>query len=106
MVEPVNPSAIAVQVCYATDKMVFLVDLRVAPGTTLKQAIVQSGLLEQQPEIDLASAPVGIFSKKKPFDAVLREHDRVEVYRHLIADPKQSRRTRAEKKNASKNPNG
>lgn len=100
MVEPPNPSAIAVQVCHASGNMMFLVDLRVTPGTTLEQAVVQSGLLELVPGIDLASAPVGIFSKKKPRDTVLRAHDRVEVYLPLVADPKQSRRTRAEKKNA------
>jgi uncharacterized protein len=100
MGEHAMASAIAVQVCYASHEQVFLVDLQVAPGTTIGQAIARSGLLGQVPEIDLATMPVGIYSKKKQLDTVLREHDRVEIYRPLIADPKQSRRQRAEKKQA------
>jgi putative ubiquitin-RnfH superfamily antitoxin RatB of RatAB toxin-antitoxin module len=48
--------------------------------------------------IDLANCPVGIYAKKKPLDTVLRENDRIEIYRPLVADPKDSRRRRAIKK--------
>jgi putative ubiquitin-RnfH superfamily antitoxin RatB of RatAB toxin-antitoxin module len=90
-----------VQVCYATPVVQFLCDLQVAAGTTLEQAIVQSGLLQQVPDIDLATAAVGIYAKKKPLDTVLREHDRIEVYRPLIADPKEARRRRANRKSGN-----
>ena len=93
---------IKVQVCYATPTLEYLRDLNVAAGTTLEQAIVLSGLLQEVAGIDLATSPVGIYSKKKTLDTVLREHDRVEIYRPLIADPKQSRRKRAEKKQAGR----
>ena len=95
MAEPLR-----VQVCYATPAAEILLDLQVAPGTTIEQAIVQSGILAQVPGIDLAVQPVGIYSKKKPLDTVLREHDRIEIYRPLLADPKETRRKRAEKKAA------
>jgi putative ubiquitin-RnfH superfamily antitoxin RatB of RatAB toxin-antitoxin module len=88
-------TVINVQVCYATPTLELLRHLQVSVGTTLEQAIVQSGLLLQIPEIDLAASPVGIHGKKKSFDTVLREHDRAEVYRPLIADPKEARRRRA-----------
>jgi putative ubiquitin-RnfH superfamily antitoxin RatB of RatAB toxin-antitoxin module len=81
-----------VQVCYATATTELLRVLAVAPGTTIEQAIVQSGLLAEVPGLDLASHPVGIYGKKKPLDTVLREHDRVEIYRPLNADPKDRRR--------------
>ena len=93
--------AIHVQVCHATPTSQFLRDMHVTVGTTLQQAIQGSGLLEQVPDIDLASAPVGIHGKKKPFDTLLREHDRVEIYRPLTADPKDARRRRAGVKNGA-----
>ncbi len=91
---------IHVQVCYATPASDILLDLDVAPGTTLAQAVQQSGLLAMVPGIDLAQSPVGIFSKKKTLDTVLRDQDRVEVYRPLLCDPKETRRRRAQKKAA------
>ena len=83
---------ITVQVCYATPTFEFLRDLQVALGATLQQAIAQSGLLQEVAGIDLAA--VGIYGKKKTLDTVLRAHDRVEVYRPLLADPKEMRRRR------------
>ncbi|NRR31721.1 RnfH family protein [Oxalobacteraceae bacterium] len=85
---------IAVQVCYATPELQFLRDLSVAVGTTLEQAVAQSGLLAEVPGLDLGTLAMGIYAKKKTLDTVLREHDRVELYRPLIADPKNARRRR------------
>lgn len=90
---------IAVQVCYARPDLQMLRDLRLAEGATLRTAIEQSGILAQVPEIDFGSCRVGVFGKLKTLDTVLRDRDRVEIYRPLIADPKESRRKRAEKKN-------
>jgi putative ubiquitin-RnfH superfamily antitoxin RatB of RatAB toxin-antitoxin module len=87
-----------VQVCYATALHEVFRDLTVPEGTTIEQAIVLSALLQDFPGIDLATQPVGIYGKKKPLETVLREHDRIEIYRPLVADPKDSRRKRAEKK--------
>ena len=85
---------INVEVCYASDAVQFLRALRVPLGTTLEQAIAASGVLAEVPGIDLTAMQVGIYAKKKPLDTVLREHDRVEIYRPLIADPKNARRRR------------
>jgi putative ubiquitin-RnfH superfamily antitoxin RatB of RatAB toxin-antitoxin module len=90
--------ALHVQVCYATPMCEVLRALTVAPGTTIEQAITLSGLLNAFPEIDLATMPVGLYGKKKPLDTMLREHDRIEIYRPLVADPKTTRRKRADKK--------
>lgn len=89
-----------VAVSYASPARVFLETLTVASGTTIEQAIHASGVLAAFPEIDLAAQPVGVFSKKKPLDAVLQPDDRVEIYRPLLADPKDSRRRRAARKEA------
>ncbi len=86
---------IAVQVCYATPDAEFLRDLRLDIGSTLRQAIEASGVLALAADIDLATAAVGIYGKKRTLDTVLREHDRVEIYRPLQADPKEARRRRA-----------
>ncbi|MEG1115550.1 MAG: RnfH family protein [Janthinobacterium sp.] len=86
---------IQVQVCHALPDLAFLRSLSVPAGTTVEQAVVLSGLLQEIPGIDLAVNMVGIYGKKKSRDTVLREHDRVEVYRPLQADPKEARRRRA-----------
>ena len=91
------PATIAVQVCYARMDRQFLLPLDVATGTTIQQAIERSGIVELAPEIDISVWRVGIYGKLKTLDTVLREHDRVEIYRPLIADPKDSRRRRANK---------
>jgi putative ubiquitin-RnfH superfamily antitoxin RatB of RatAB toxin-antitoxin module len=87
-----------VYVAYATPQDEFIHPMRVAPGTTIGQAIEASGVLARFPEINLVTQPVGIYSKKKTLETVLRERDRVEIYRPLVADPKDSRRKRAAKK--------
>ena len=87
-----------VQVCYATALREYFRDLTVQQGTTIEQAIRQSGVLDDIPGIDLALQQVGLFGKTRPLDTVLRERDRIEIYRPLVADPKDSRRRRADKK--------
>jgi hypothetical protein len=91
-------------VAYATAQDEFVRPLRVAPGTTVGQAIEQSGVLASFPDINLVTQPVGIYGKKKTLDAVLRERDRIEIYRPLVADPKDSRRKRAAKKQSAQAP--
>jgi putative ubiquitin-RnfH superfamily antitoxin RatB of RatAB toxin-antitoxin module len=68
----------------------------VKSGTTVGEAIKRSGMLEQFPEIDLGLNKVGIFGKLARTDTMLRDRDRVEIYRALIADPKEARRRRAQ----------
>ena len=88
---------IHIQVCYATPKEQALRDLAVATGTNLQQAVMQSGILHDFPEIDLTINRVGIFGKLKTLNASLKEHDRIEIYRPLIAEPKEARRRRVAK---------
>jgi putative ubiquitin-RnfH superfamily antitoxin RatB of RatAB toxin-antitoxin module len=90
-----------VYVTYALPQSEFIRPLRVAPGTTVGQAIEQSGVLATFPDINLVTQPVGIYGKKKTLETALRDRDRVEIYRPLVADPKDSRRKRAAKKQAS-----
>jgi putative ubiquitin-RnfH superfamily antitoxin RatB of RatAB toxin-antitoxin module len=92
------PARITVQVCYASAARHYLRELTVEQGCTIEQAIRQSGVLDAVAGIDLALQPVGLYGKKKPLETVLRERDRIEIYRPLVADPKESRRKRAEKK--------
>ena len=87
-----------VQLCYATAVHEYFRDLVVEEGTTIAQAIALSGVLQDIPGIDLVVQPVGLYGKKRPLDTVLRERDRIEIYRPLVADPKESRRKRADKK--------
>lgn len=89
---------IHVQLCYATPTREYLRELSVDIGTTIGQALAQSGGLADIPGSELALMPLGLHGKKKLPDTVLREHDRIEIYRPLVADPKDSRRRRAEKK--------
>lgn len=98
------PGMLEVVVCYATARDEFLHPMRVAPGTTIGQAIEGSGVLLAFPDINLVTQPVGIFAKKKTLETVLRDRDRIEIYRPLVADPKDSRRKRAAKKEAAGKP--
>ncbi len=89
-----EPEQIMVEVAYATADEQLIQALSVAPGTTLEQAIEQSGILQRFPEIDLKVNKVGIFAKLGKKTAEVKEGDRVEIYRPLIADPKEVRRKR------------
>lgn len=97
---------ILVEVAYARPDVQVIIPLYVKHGTTLEQAILESGVLDDFPEIDLNSNKVGIFSKLSPKNTVLREKDRVEIYRPLIADPKEVRKQRAKEGKAMKKGGG
>jgi putative ubiquitin-RnfH superfamily antitoxin RatB of RatAB toxin-antitoxin module len=86
-----------IQVCYATAISEIRRALTVAQGATIEQAIAASGILADVPGIDLALQPVGVFGKKRPLETLVREGDRIEIYRPLVADPKDTKRRRAEK---------
>lgn len=89
---------VSVQVCYALPDRQILRSLVVRDGTTLHEAIRQSGILFDVPEIDLTRSRVGIHGKLKTLETVLRADDRIEIYRPLLADPKDARRKRAGRK--------
>ncbi|MDD4977775.1 MAG: RnfH family protein [Gallionella sp.] len=87
---------ITIEVVYALAHEQTLLKQTLPAGVTVAEAIQTSGVLEKHPEIDLAKNKMGIFGKLTKPDAVLRDKDRVEIYRPLIADPKEVRRQRAE----------
>jgi putative ubiquitin-RnfH superfamily antitoxin RatB of RatAB toxin-antitoxin module len=84
-----------VEVCYALPDKQVLVPVTLPEGATLQQALEASGLLDKHPEIDLKKNKFGVYAKLSKLDAVLRNRDRVEIYRPLIADPKEVRKQRA-----------
>ena len=86
---------ISVEVAYATAERQLILALEVVAGSSVAEAIEQSGIRDEFPGMEINPAAVGIFSRKVGMDHVLREGDRVEIYRPLIADPKESRRRRA-----------
>jgi uncharacterized protein len=87
--------SIQIEVTYAKPDRQDVVRLKLPEGSTIQQAIEASGLTQRYPEIDLAKAKVGIYGKLSRMDTVVRERDRVEIYRPLIADPKEVRKQRA-----------
>jgi len=87
---------ITIEVAYAAARGQTVLQLEVKSGTTIGEAIKQSDILQQFPEIDLALNKVGIFGKLARTYTLLRDRDRVEIYRALIADPKEARRRRAQ----------
>ena len=93
---------ISVEVAYARPDQQVILECKVPKGTTLIEAIELSGILKKFPEIDPTSSKLGIFGRISKADTELREKDRVEIYRPLIADPKESRKKRAEKKESKK----
>ena len=86
---------IRVEVAYALPERQVIVRLRM-PVVTALEAIRASGILERHPEIDLRKNKIGVYGRLVSLDTLLRDQDRVEIYRSLIADPKEVRRKRAE----------
>jgi len=101
-----NAAPINIEVIYARPELQTLLQVQVAGGATVEDVIRASGVLEAFPEIDLAKNKVGIFSKLVKLDEAVRDKDRVEIYRPLIADPKEVRRKRAEEGKVSKKGGG
>lgn len=89
-------SLIQVEVVYALPNKQTILSLRVPVGEQVRQVIEQSGILQQYPEINLNSNMVGIFGRQVKLEQTLQNGDRIEIYRPLLADPKEIRRRRAE----------
>ena len=87
--------SIRVEVVYALPDRQALLSLEVPQGTTVMEAIEASGIRDRFDEIDLDEKRLGIFGRRTTADTVLKDGDRVEIYRPLIADPKEVRRARA-----------
>jgi putative ubiquitin-RnfH superfamily antitoxin RatB of RatAB toxin-antitoxin module len=89
------PDQIMVEVAFALPEKQLIIPIRVNKDCTVQEAIKESGIESKFDEIDLSVNDVGIFGKLTTLDAKLRDRDRVEIYRPLIADPKEIRRKRA-----------
>jgi|TARA_Y100001970_G_C14257205_1_gene876397 uncharacterized protein len=100
----VAEKTMVVEVAYALPHKQKIVTLNVPEGTSMLDAVRLSGMDQHFPELDLESAPLGIFGKAvpKPAERVLQSGERVEIYRPLIADPKEVRKQRAAKAKAAK----
>ena len=96
MPEPID-RFLEIEVAWATPDDEVVIALRLPCGATVLHAIEQSGILRRVPAIDLTKNKIGIFGKLVSPDHVLHHYDRVEIYRPLIADPKEIRRVRANK---------
>lgn len=92
---------INVEICYAKEDEQLRVFLKLPEGSTVQNALDESGLFEEL-GLDAKTNKVGIFSKLAKPDTVLRDRDRIEIYRPLIADPKLVRKQRAESGKAMK----
>jgi len=90
---------IEVEVVYAAEDRQVLLTVTVPVGTTVRVALLRSAVAEEFPELDLAHCPVGIFGKvvADPESRAVQAGDRIEIYRPLLADPKEVRRLRAAK---------
>lgn len=95
---------INVEVAYALPDVQKIIPLKVEEGCTAYEAVIRSRIVDIFPEIDPESAPMGIFAKaiRDPKTEVLKEGQRVEIYRPLVIDPKQARANRAAKLKAEK----
>lgn len=87
----------SIEVAYATPEKQVLLEVVIEHNTTVEQAIMASGIISRFPEIDLAVQKVGIWNRTCKLSDLPQKGDRIEIYRPLIADPKEARRLRAEK---------
>jgi putative ubiquitin-RnfH superfamily antitoxin RatB of RatAB toxin-antitoxin module len=90
---------IEIEVVYAAVDRQVLRSVSVAEGATVRAAVVASGIGVEFPELDLAQCPLGIFGKvvADADSRLVQAGDRIEIYRPLLADPKEVRRLRAAK---------
>jgi putative ubiquitin-RnfH superfamily antitoxin RatB of RatAB toxin-antitoxin module len=88
---------INIEVAYALLDQQWLLAVEVEEGSTIEAAILQSGILQQAPAINLRRQTVGVFSKRKQLSDVVEDGDRIEIYRPLVIDPKEARRAKAKK---------
>ncbi len=96
------PPEIHAEVVYALPEKQYLRKVTLPENATVQQAIDASGLLTLRTDIDLAKNKVGIYSRPVKLSDAVQEGDRVEIYRPLIADPKELRRMRAEQSGKAK----
>ena len=101
-----NVEEITVEVAYALPGRQVIIELVVDRGTTLEQALELSGIFEQFADIDLANNKVGIFGKLAKLSDELQPGDRAEIYRPLIADPREVRKQRAAQGKATRKGGG
>jgi len=97
-------ASIAIEVVYALPERQTLLRLSVPAGMRVREAVLISGIAEQFPGLDVQRCPLGIFGKvvAKPEEQVLQDGERVEIYRPLIADPKEVRKQRAARAKAAR----
>jgi len=86
-----------IEVAYATPKKQIILECEVDTGTTPREVVKASGINHHFPEIDLEKCELGVFGKAVAADYELNDGDRIEIYRPLLADPKEVRRQRAAK---------
>ena len=86
---------LAIEVVYPLPHEQLLFKAEVSKGATLKEGILASGILKHYPSLALEQLDVGIFGKLAALDSVLKARDRIEIYRFLLADPKEVRKQRA-----------
>ena len=84
-----------VEVIYALKDEQILLSIEVAPGSSVQEAITKSGILAKYPQINLSQNKIGIFGRITDLKTKLRDKDRIEIYRALIADAKKIRKKRA-----------
>jgi len=84
-----------IEVAYATPEKQVILERQIDSGTAPREAVRQSGIDQHFPEIDLEHCDIGVFGKVIAADYELQDGDRIEIYRPLIADPKEIRRQRA-----------
>ena len=85
-------ATLPVEVACALPDRQRVVTVRVAPGTTAREAVRASGIAAEFPALDIEGCPVGIWGQVVPGEQVLRAGDRVEIYRPLESDPREARR--------------
>ncbi len=86
---------VSVEVAYALPDEQIILKVDVAAGTSLKGAIERSGIQQRFPQIDLQRDRIGIYSRIANLEDTVAPGDRIEIYRPLLADPKEARRKRA-----------
>jgi putative ubiquitin-RnfH superfamily antitoxin RatB of RatAB toxin-antitoxin module len=97
-----DDTRLVVEVVYAHPDQQTILSIVLPRGSTIQDAIKCSGIVQMHPEIAAGTLTAGVFGRRRALDAPLRDGDRVEIYRPLGADPKETRRAQAHRKGGSR----
>lgn len=92
----ISDAPLRVEIAHAEPQRAIVKTFLLTPGSRVADALELAAADPDFTSVNLASSAVGIFGRVVRSDHLLKDGDRLEIYRPLAADPKAARRARAQ----------